>query len=152
MEVANDGCYHVTINITLTFESTFFQSCLPPEESAREWLLAEDPACDWIAPAWCGKTGEWYHRALWKTGYRWTSLLPLKCWQGPEDDNKGVSVFRWLCCLTPIYRRERRFFDIRIPGMRLRNNSSNVGPASLLQILVVQGDGEGEKGDRKDRK
>ena len=39
-----------------------------------------------------------------------------------------------------------------IPGLRLRNNSSNVGLTSLLQILVVQGDGEGEKGDRKDRK
>jgi len=41
---------------------------------------------------------------------------------------------------------------ICIPDVRLRNNSSNVGPTSLLQILVVQGDGEGEKGDRKDRK
>ena len=46
-------------------------------------------------------------------------------------------------CLAPIYRRERRFFDICIPGVRLRNNGSNVGPTSLLQILVVQGDGEG---------
>ena len=45
MEEANDGCYHVTINITLwTFESTFLQSCLPPEESAQEWLLVEDLA------------------------------------------------------------------------------------------------------------
>ena len=55
-------------------------------------------------------------------------------------------------CLAPIYRRERRFFDICIPGVRLRNNGSNVGPTSLLQILVVQGDWEGEKGDKKDRK
>ena len=39
-----------------------------------------------------------------------------------------------------------------IPGMRLRNNYSNVGLTGLLQILVVQGDGEGEKGNRKDRK
>jgi len=44
MEVANDGCYHVTINITSTFEGTFLQSCLPPEESAQEWLLVEDLA------------------------------------------------------------------------------------------------------------
>jgi len=44
MEVANVGYYHVTINITLTFESTFLQSCLPPEESAQEWLLADDLA------------------------------------------------------------------------------------------------------------
>ena len=34
----------------------------------------------------------------------------------------------------------------------LRNNGSNVGSTSLLQILVIQGEGEGEKGDRKDRK
>ena len=39
-----------------------------------------------------------------------------------------------------------------IPRMRLRNNGSNVDPTSLLQILVIQGDKEGEKGDRKDRK
>lgn len=29
-----------------TFESTFLQSFMPPEESAQEWLLAEDLACD----------------------------------------------------------------------------------------------------------
>ena len=27
-----------------------------------------------------------------KTGCRWASLLPLICWQGPEDDNKGISA------------------------------------------------------------
>ena len=39
-------------------------------------------------------------------------------------------------CLAPIYRRERRFFDICIPDVRLRNNGSNVGPTSLLQMLI----------------
>ena len=51
-----------------------------------------------------------------------------------------------------------------MPGMRLRKNCSNVGPTSLLQILIREmgkgrmdtimdwGDGEGKKGDRKDRK
>ena len=39
-------------------------------------------------------------------------------------------------CLAPIYRRERRFFEICMPGMRLRNNGSNVGPTSLLQMLI----------------
>lgn len=34
-----------------------------------------------------------------------------------------------------IYRRERGFFDICIPGVRL-NNGSNVGPTSLLQMLI----------------
>ena len=43
------------------------------------------------------------------------------------------------------------FFDICIPDVRLRNNGSNVGLTSLLQILVVEGEGEGKKGDRKDR-
>ena len=48
-------------------------------------------------------------------------------------------------CLAPIYRRERRFFDVCIPGMRLRNNSSNVGPTSLLQMLIREMK-EGEDG------
>ena len=39
-------------------------------------------------------------------------------------------------CLTPTYRRERRFFEICMPGVRLRNNGSNVGPTSLLQMLI----------------
>jgi len=39
-------------------------------------------------------------------------------------------------CLTPVYRRERRFFDICISGVRLRNYGSNAGPTSLLQILI----------------
>ena len=30
---------------------------------------------------------------------------------------------------------------------RLRNNGSDVGPTSLLQILINQGDGEGEASD-----
>ena len=29
---------------------------------------------------------------MWKTGWRWASLLPLICWQGLEDGNKGVSA------------------------------------------------------------
>ena len=67
-------------------------------------------------------------------------------------------------CLAPIYRRERRFFDICIPGMRLRNNDSNVGLTSLLQILIREmgkgrmdaitdwADGKWKASDRKDRK
>ena len=39
-------------------------------------------------------------------------------------------------CLAPIYRREKRFFDVCIPGLRLRNNGSNVGLTSLLQMLI----------------
>ena len=31
-----------------------------------------------------------------------------------------------------------RFFDVCIPGMRLRNIGSNVGLTSLLQILVFR--------------
>ena len=40
MEVANDGCYPVTINITLTFESTILQSCLPPIETPCFYFLS----------------------------------------------------------------------------------------------------------------
>jgi len=48
-----------------------------------------------------------------------------------------------------------------MPGVRLRNNGSNVGPTSLLQTLIREmrtdtvtdwGDGEGKASDRKDRK
>ena len=45
-------------------------------------------------------------------------------------------------CLAPVYRREfigslvYRFFEISMPGVRLRNNGSNVGPTSLLQMLI----------------
>ena len=41
-------------------------------------------------------------------------------------------------CLAPIYRRERRFFEICMPSVRLRNNGSNVGLTSLLQILIKE--------------
>jgi len=40
------------------------------------------------------------------------------------------------------YQSERRFIDIYIHDVRLRNSDSNVGPTSLLQILINQGDGE----------
>jgi len=39
-------------------------------------------------------------------------------------------------CLAPIYRREKRSFDVCIPGMRLRNNGADIGPTSLLQMLI----------------
>jgi len=48
-------------------------------------------------------------------------------------------------CLAPIYRRERRFFEICMPGERLRNSGSNVGPTSLLQMLIREM-GKGEDG------
>ena len=50
-------------------------------------------------------------------------------------------------CLAPVYQRERRFFDICIPDVLLRNNGSNVCLTSLLQTLINQGDGEGEASD-----
>jgi len=48
-------------------------------------------------------------------------------------------------CHTPIYRRERRFLEICMPGVRLRNNGSNVDPTSLLQMLIREM-GKGEDG------
>ena len=75
-------------------------------QSASLWHLkapSSRNACLWkrvltgrrsglISPAWWGKIGERYHRALWETGCRWASLLPLICWQGSKDDNRGVSA------------------------------------------------------------
>ena len=71
----------------------------------------------------------------------------------PEDRNvaethqsKHCSEFFYyyyyfLCtCLAQINRRERRFFEICIPRMRLRNNGPDVSPTSVLQNLN-QGDG-----------
>ena len=49
-----------------------------------------------------------------------------------QQINNRCAVNIIVICLDPIYRRERRFFDICIPSMRLRNNGSNVGPTSLL--------------------
>lgn len=53
-------------------------------------------------------------------------------------------------CLAPIRRRERRFLDICVLNMRLRNNVSNAGRTCLFQILVTKGDGEMKTGDRKE--
>jgi len=59
-----------------------------------------------------------------------------------NESAKGICGY-----LTSVYRKVRRFFDMCIPNVRLRNNGSNVGLKSLLQILIKQGDGEGEVGD-----
>ena len=58
-------------------------------------------------------------------------VLPC-CWKKVSRSN----LYAIKKCLAPIYRRERRFFEISMPGMRLRNNGSNVGPTSLLQMLI----------------
>ena len=89
------GYCRVAINITLwttVHLKAFLWSCLPLEESVQVCLLEEDLACDQIVPAGYGKIGELYHCILWKTGCSWASLLPLICWQGLEDGNKGVSA------------------------------------------------------------
>ena len=53
----------------------------------------------------------------------------------PQPDSSTIHL-ALLACRTPIYGRERRFFDICIPGVRLRSSSSNVGLTSLLQTLI----------------
>ena len=57
-------------------------------------------------------------------------MLSIHTFTVTDKGNESV------CCLAPTYRRERRFFDICIPGVRLRNSGSNVGLSSLLQILI----------------
>jgi len=60
----------------------------------------------------------WLHQKL------LSSLLHELCHTNPVSND-------WMChCLTPIYRREWRFFDVCLPSIRLRNKSSNVGPTS----------------------
>ena len=44
-------------------------------------------------------------------------------------------------CLAPNYRRERRFFEICMPGVRLRNNGSN-GWSDQFITNVNKGDEE----------
>jgi len=49
-------------------------------------------------------------------------------------------------CLAPVYRRERRFFGICIPNVRLRNNGSNVGPSSTSPNQSGRWGGRGLRG------
>ena len=46
-------------------------------------------------------------------------------------------------CLAPIYRRERRFFDICIPGVRFKEQQFKCWSDHFITNLN-QGDGEGE--------
>jgi len=68
----------------------------------------------------------------------------------PKNLRKGGRKNMTLPCSD--YQSERRFFDICIPDMRLRNNGSNVGLTNVLQVLITKGDVEGKTGTRKDRK
>ena len=79
-------------------------------------------------------------------------------------EKRKMSPFPVPLCLTPIYRRERTFFEICIPSMRLSNNCPDVDPTNLLPILIREmgkgrtdtikdwGNAEGKASNRKDRK
>ena len=69
------------------------------------------------------------------------NVPPLEVFSASLNGTLGSQV----ACLAPIYRRERRVFEICMPGVRLRNNGSNVGPTSLLQMLIKEM-GKGEDG------
>ena len=65
------------------------------------------------------------------------TFLCMSLFSFPLEENVLAVTGRTIWgCLAPIYRRERRFFDICILSVRLRNNGSNVGLTSLLQILI----------------
>ena len=67
-------------------------SCLPSEDSSQDCLLAEDLACDQITPACYGRLGDDPTVSCEGKIQVGASLLPLICWQGQEDWNKGVSA------------------------------------------------------------
>ena len=47
-----------------------------------------------------------------------------------------VILHTWPCTVVLLLFIGGRFFDICIAGVRLRNNGPDVGPTSLLQILI----------------
>ena len=77
---------------------------------------------------------------LWKVSlegerhFTWRSVPISNCVTTTKSTYNAFILIRR--CLTAIYRRERRFFEICILGVRLRNNGPDVGPTSLLQILI----------------
>jgi len=56
------------------------------------------------------------------------------------------SHLRVSLCFTLNIRVRGSSFNICIPNVGLRKNSSNGGLISLLQMLINQGDGDGEAG------
>jgi len=85
---------HVAVHITVFSNFTFESISL--KESAQDCLLAEDLACDQITPACYGRLEDdnsvcilyVFCECKIQVG---ASMLPLICWQGPEDGNKRSS-------------------------------------------------------------
>ena len=83
----------MAINITvwtILHLKAFLWSCLPLEECAQESLLVEYLACDQITPVCYGRLGDDTIVSCEDKIQVGVSMLPLMCWQGPEDGNKGV--------------------------------------------------------------
>ena len=74
---------------SFTFETISLELFVFGRECS-ECLLVEDLACDQITPAWYGRLGDDTTVSCEGKIQVGTSLLPLVCWQGPEDRNKGV--------------------------------------------------------------
>ncbi|XP_048786380.1 uncharacterized protein LOC125686444 [Lagopus muta] len=87
VEEASDGCC-VAINIAV-WTILHLWNCLPSEDSAQDCLLAEDLACYQITPVCYGRLGDDTIVSCEGKIQVGASLLPLICWQGQEDKNKG---------------------------------------------------------------
>ena len=137
---------------------------LPLDQVAQSLI---QPGLEWLQ-------GEAFTASLWNLFHYFATLklknfLLISSLNLPSSSLKPFLLVLLLpvlikSCLTPIYRRERRFFEICIPGVRLRKNGPDVGLTSLLQMLIREigrgrmdtimdwGDGEGKESNRKDRK
>ena len=62
------------------------------EDNAQDSLLAEDLDCDQITPVCYGRLGDNTIVSCEGKIQVVVSMLPLICWQGQEDRNKGVSA------------------------------------------------------------
>ena len=85
----------MAINITvwtILHLIAFLWSCLPSEEGAQDCLLVEDLACDQVTPACYGRLRNDTIVCSEDKIQVGASMFPLLCWQGPEDDNKGISA------------------------------------------------------------
>ena len=90
------GCCYVAVGITvwtILHLKAFLWSCLPLEESSQHCLLVEDLACDQITPSCYGRLRNDTIVCSEDKIQVGASMLPLICWQGPEDGNKKSSCW-----------------------------------------------------------
>jgi len=93
------GCCPVAVNITVwtiyIWKHFFGAVCLWLKsllDCLLGCLLVEDLSCDQITPVCYGRWGDDIIVSCEDKILVGVSILPLICWQGPEDDKKAVSA------------------------------------------------------------